>query len=230
MIQKQQRYLLNRADEACDLIRSHIEKEHVVRIISHNDADGLTSAGILANAVKKAGGRFHVTILPRLRTSNIDELRKTRYKLFIFSDMGSGNVEAISKLKGDVVIADHHQSAAVCMISIALLFRPKDTYLSLFQQENCQGQILIFPMPLYHPSVISISLPGLIYIFSVFINDTASEHNINISSLITEYHKDKHYSDAEGDIDIRNIKHRKIDKFKIYKVGYGAYSDTVDHI
>lgn len=111
MIQKQQRYLLNRADEACDLIRSHIEKEHVVRIISHNDADGLTSAGILANTVQKAGGRFHVTILPRLRNSNIEKLRKTRYKLFIFSDMGSGNVEAISKLKGDVIIADHHQSA-----------------------------------------------------------------------------------------------------------------------
>ena len=44
MIQKQQHSLLNRADDACDLIRSHIEKQHVVRIISHNDADGLTSA------------------------------------------------------------------------------------------------------------------------------------------------------------------------------------------
>ncbi|WP_455645946.1 DHHA1 domain-containing protein [Methanosphaera sp.] len=109
MIQKQQLYLLNRADEACDLLRSHIEKQHVVRIISHNDADGLTSAGIFANAIRKAGGRFHVTILPRLRDSNVKELNKSRYKLFIFSDMGSGNLESISKLKGDVIIADHHQ-------------------------------------------------------------------------------------------------------------------------
>ncbi len=109
MIQKQQLYLLNRADEACDLLRSHIEKQHVVRIISHNDADGLTSAGIFANTIKKAGGRFHVTILPRLRDSNVKELNKSRYKLFIFSDMGSGNLESISKLKGDVIIADHHQ-------------------------------------------------------------------------------------------------------------------------
>ncbi|MBE6487993.1 MAG: DHH family phosphoesterase [Methanosphaera stadtmanae] len=109
MIQKQQHSLLNRADDACDLIRSHIEKQHVVRIISHNDADGLTSAGVLANAITKAGGRFHVTILPRLRNSNVKELTKSRYKLFIFSDMGSGCLESISKLKGDVVIADHHQ-------------------------------------------------------------------------------------------------------------------------
>lgn len=109
MIQKQQLYLLNRADEACDLLKSHIEKQHVVRIISHNDADGLTSAGIFANAIKKAGGKFHVTILPRLRDSNVKELNKSRYKLFIFSDMGSGNLESISKLKGDVIIADHHQ-------------------------------------------------------------------------------------------------------------------------
>lgn len=109
MTQQQQLYLLNRADEACDLLRSHIEKQHVVRIISHNDADGLTSAGIFGNAVKKAGGRFHITILPRLRDSNVKELNKSRYKLFVFSDMGSGNLESISKLKGDVIVADHHQ-------------------------------------------------------------------------------------------------------------------------
>ena len=109
MIQKQQLSLLNRADEACDLLRSHIEKQHVVRIISHNDADGLTSAGIFANAIQKAGGKFHITILPRLRDSNVKELAKSRYKLFIFSDMGSGNLESISKLNGDTIIADHHQ-------------------------------------------------------------------------------------------------------------------------
>ena len=109
MIQKQQLSLLNRADEACDLLKSHIEKQHVVRIISHNDADGLTSAGIFANAIQKAGGRFHITILPRLRDSNVRELTKSRYKLFIFSDMGSGNLESISKINGDVIIADHHQ-------------------------------------------------------------------------------------------------------------------------
>ena len=109
MIQKQQLSLLNRADEACDLLKSHIDNQHVVRIISHNDADGLTSAGIFANAISKAGGKFHITILPRLRDSNVKELTKSRYKLFIFSDMGSGNLESISKLSGDVIIADHHQ-------------------------------------------------------------------------------------------------------------------------
>jgi len=109
MIQKQQLSLLNKADEACELIRSHIKKNNVVRIISHNDADGLTSAGIFANAVKKSGGRFHITILPRLQESDVKSLTKERYKLFIFSDMGSGQLKSISKLKGDVVIADHHQ-------------------------------------------------------------------------------------------------------------------------
>lgn len=109
MTQQQQLSLLNRADEACDLLKSHIDEQHVVRIISHNDADGLTSAGIFANAIRNAGGKFHITILPRLRDSNVKELTKSRYKLFIFSDMGSGNLESISKLSGDVIIADHHQ-------------------------------------------------------------------------------------------------------------------------
>ncbi len=109
MTQQQQHYLLNRADNAYDLLKSHITKQHVVRVISHNDADGLTSAGIICNTIKKAGGRFHVTIVPRLRESTIKKLHNTRYKLFIFSDMGSGNLESISKLKGDVIIIDHHQ-------------------------------------------------------------------------------------------------------------------------
>ncbi|WP_431061803.1 DHHA1 domain-containing protein [Methanobacterium sp.] len=109
MTQEAQHSLSNRADEACSLLKEHIDKDHIVRVISHNDADGLSAAGVMCNAISKQGGKFHVTIVPRLKEENIKKLREERYKLFVFCDMGSAYVDLISKLKGNSIICDHHQ-------------------------------------------------------------------------------------------------------------------------
>jgi RecJ-like exonuclease len=109
MTQEAQHYLLNRADEACSLLKEHIKKDHVVRVISHNDSDGLSAAGVMCNAISKQGGKFHVTIVPRLKEEFVRKLRNERYKLFVFCDMGSAYPDLISKLKADSIIADHHQ-------------------------------------------------------------------------------------------------------------------------
>ncbi len=110
MIQKQQHSLLNKAEEACELLRRHLKQDHVVRIISHNDADGISAAGVMCNAIAKENGKFHVTIVPRLKDEVISKFLKEKYKLFVFCDMGSANLRGISRLKGDVIIADHHQT------------------------------------------------------------------------------------------------------------------------
>ena len=110
MIQKQQHSLLNKAEEACNLLRRHLKQDHVVRIISHNDADGISAAGVMCNAIAKEKGKFHVTIVPRLKDEVLSKFFKEKYKLFVFCDMGSANLKGISRLKGDVIIADHHQT------------------------------------------------------------------------------------------------------------------------
>ena len=109
MTHKKQHSLLNRANQACDVIAKHIKEEHVIRIISHNDADGLSAAGVIANAIKEEGGQFHTTILPRLKPENVKELSHEKYDLFIFSDMGSACLKLLNNFKSDVIIADHHQ-------------------------------------------------------------------------------------------------------------------------
>ena len=109
IIQKKQHSLLNRAEEATDVLREHIEKGSVVRIISHNDADGISSAAVLANALKEENVQFHTTIIPRLKEDIVNQLRHVQYDLFIFSDMGSAFVEEFNTYKHDVIIADHHQ-------------------------------------------------------------------------------------------------------------------------
>ena len=110
MIQKQQHSLLNKAEEACNLLSRHIKRDHVVRIISHNDADGISAAGVMCNAIARENGKFHVTIIPRLKDEVLTKFLKEKYKLFVFCDMGSANLKGISRLKGDVIIADHHQT------------------------------------------------------------------------------------------------------------------------
>ena len=110
MIQKQQHSLLNKAEEACNLLSRHLKRDHVVRIISHNDADGISAAGVMCNAIAKQNGKFHVTIIPRLKDENLAKFIKEKYKLFVFCDMGSANLKGVSRLKGDVIIADHHQT------------------------------------------------------------------------------------------------------------------------
>lgn len=109
MTQEAQHSLLNRAEEACSLIKEHINKGHIVRIISHNDSDGLSAAGVMCNAISRHGGKFHVTIIPRASEEFIQKLRAEKYKLFVFCDMGSAYPDLISKLKGNAVICDHHQ-------------------------------------------------------------------------------------------------------------------------
>ncbi|MCC7560124.1 MAG: DHH family phosphoesterase [Methanobacterium sp.] len=110
MTHKKQHYLLNRAEEACMLLKEHLDKDHVVRVISHNDADGISAAGVICNAISQEGGKFHVTMVPRLNEETLDRLSQEKYELFFFCDMGSGYVERIGRLKGQAIIADHHQT------------------------------------------------------------------------------------------------------------------------
>jgi len=105
--------LLNRANEACDMLKKHIKEGNVIRIISHNDADGISAAAVIANAIKEEGGQFHTTIVSRLRPEFVKELAKESYKLFVFSDMGSACLKYVNRLKTDAIIADHHQPAEI---------------------------------------------------------------------------------------------------------------------
>jgi len=99
--------LINLAKNAAEKIR----KYRFVRIVSHNDADGLTSAGIMAQALLRAGICFQLSIVGRLDEAVIEEVDRStsRKELVIFCDMGSGQPELIGKVAADVIVLDHHQ-------------------------------------------------------------------------------------------------------------------------
>lgn len=101
--------MLNKASEATDMLKEHIENDDVIRIISHNDADGISSAAVLANALAEEDVQFHTTIIPSLKGDIVNQLRHEKYDLFIFSDMGSPFIKEFNTYKHDVIVADHHQ-------------------------------------------------------------------------------------------------------------------------
>ncbi len=99
--------LINLAKNAADKIR----KYNFVRVVSHNDADGLTSAGIMAQALLRSGIPFQLSIAGKLNEDVIEEVNRSisQGELVIFCDMGSGQPELIGKVAADVVVLDHHQ-------------------------------------------------------------------------------------------------------------------------
>lgn len=115
--------LINLAKNAADKIRKH----RFVRIVSHNDADGLTSAGIMALTLLRAGIGFQLSIAGKLDETVIEEVNRTVSKgdMVIFCDMGSGQPELTAKVAADVVVLDHHkpvgQSPAKVMVNAHLV-------------------------------------------------------------------------------------------------------------
>lgn len=96
---------MKRLDKAAEAISRSILRCDRMRVISHNDADGITSAGLVCNALKRAGIPFHATLVNRLDESVVESIVGP----VVFCDMGSGKPDLIARIKGDVFVLDHHK-------------------------------------------------------------------------------------------------------------------------
>ncbi len=84
-------------------------KSSRIRVVSHYDADGISAAGILCNALYREGYDFHATLMRNPFNKGLEKLAKEENELIIFSDMGSGQIETLENLGCKVIIFDHHQ-------------------------------------------------------------------------------------------------------------------------
>ncbi|MDD5779037.1 MAG: DHH family phosphoesterase [Candidatus Thermoplasmatota archaeon] len=94
------------AGHAAEVIRS-LPPGGRVRVVSHNDADGLAAASITALALHRAGYGFHLTIKqtsPRLTQG----MEKEENRVVIWCDLGSSNLEELTALPGTAILCDHH--------------------------------------------------------------------------------------------------------------------------
>jgi len=81
-----------------------------VTLVSHIDADGLTSAAVAARALDRLGKPYKVEFLKSLRPDDVTRLRNDNPETLWFTDLGAG----AASLFGDVepVISDHHVPTA----------------------------------------------------------------------------------------------------------------------
>jgi single-stranded-DNA-specific exonuclease len=115
-----------------------LSKNKTVRIISHHDTDGITSAAILIQTLKRLDKKFSVRIVKGLEEETIKkELKRQPKELIVFSDLASGSLEYFNNLKEPIFILDHHEinknllNDKIKILNPHLTDNPKDN--------NCTG-------------------------------------------------------------------------------------------
>jgi RecJ-like exonuclease len=94
---------------AASLIQKHLSQDSFIRIVTHNDADGLSSGGILTKVVHRKNARFKISCEKKLDDKILARVTQENPELVIFSDFGSSYLDTISThLSQDVIVLDHH--------------------------------------------------------------------------------------------------------------------------
>ena len=85
-------------------------KDKPIRIISHYDTDGITSAAVLAKTFKRLDKKFTIRIVKSLEKSIIEkELLRQPNEVIVFSDLASGSLNYFQNLSEPIFILDHHE-------------------------------------------------------------------------------------------------------------------------
>jgi len=97
---------------AVKLLQRQVQTGGKIRIVTHNDADGLASGGILSVVAHRMGAAFRTSSEKKLDEKLVKSLVEENPDLILFSDFGSGYTDLIAEnLCMDVIILDHHLPA-----------------------------------------------------------------------------------------------------------------------
>lgn len=97
--------------EVAKLLLKRIDENIPVRVISHIDADGLTSSSIIGKALHRSGAEFRIRNVKQINLPLLQELENEEPTPIIFCDLGSGNLDLLKVAfkENDVIVLDHHQ-------------------------------------------------------------------------------------------------------------------------
>ena len=147
-------------------------KNKPVRVISHFDTDGITSAAIISKTLKRLDKKFSIHIVKSLDKNIIErELKKHEREVLLFTDLASGSLDYFQDLKQPIFILDHHE-------------------IDKEKLEKIKEKINIINPHLFNEEELCSS--GICYLFSKAI----SKDNIDLSKLaiigmIGDRHEDK---------------------------------------
>jgi single-stranded-DNA-specific exonuclease len=87
-----------------------VENGNEVAILTHLDADGITSGSILAIALSRMGARYSIRTISEMNPHVIEIMKAEGRDFYAITDVGAGWVSYLKKAFGDKwVIIDHHQ-------------------------------------------------------------------------------------------------------------------------
>ena len=81
-----------------------------VLIVTHHDADGVSSAGVLVRALEALGKNYDVKILPQLYPDILGDLPLGDYDFVFFTDFGGKHIDDISSHVDNFLVVDHHNT------------------------------------------------------------------------------------------------------------------------
>ncbi len=86
-----------------------IKKYEEIQLVSHIDADGITSAAIISKALERAGIGSEMMFVKQLDETIVEKLADMNPELTIFTDLGSGQLEHINNYGVHAIVSDHHR-------------------------------------------------------------------------------------------------------------------------
>ena len=105
---------MQRFEKRADHCAKTIMDQRDVYVISHIDADGLTSAAIICTALERAGKEYSVEFVKQLDDAIINRIADLNPSVTVFTDLGSGMLDTINSLGINAVISDHHIPSGDC--------------------------------------------------------------------------------------------------------------------
>ncbi|MGZ4850014.1 MAG: DHH family phosphoesterase [Candidatus Bathyarchaeia archaeon] len=102
---------LAKASEASKVILETAQKDGIVLVFSHLDADGIAAAGIMGKVLYRLDAKFRIRITQQLDEKIVGEIGADKPQLVIFTDFGSGNLDLLNEKIPNfkLLILDHHQ-------------------------------------------------------------------------------------------------------------------------
>ena len=87
-----------------------IDKNEIIRVISHLDADGISACSIMLRLLNIENRKYSVSTVQQVNEPLLEQLAKEPYNYVIFTDLGSGVIKEINKILPNkkVFVLDHH--------------------------------------------------------------------------------------------------------------------------
>lgn len=107
-----------------------------IRVISHHDTDGITSAAIMSRTLQRWNKKFTLQIVKGLDPDFIEKLPAD--ELLVFLDLASGSLKYLGQKPNQVIILDHHEIIDAIPSNV-LMVNPLQSH-----EEPCSGAAVCY--------------------------------------------------------------------------------------